>query len=119
MNDSYKMVDIEELYGYAWMKPEETGVNADMFVDDGGAYLRDNHVPLVFVRNGYGRNVLEFIPISVSDNPQILDNDISINLNKNVIETIFEFIKVNKDSLMLFADREINIHEFYNLIQKK
>ena len=43
----YKLQDLDELYGYMWLKPNDTNINADIFVDDGEAYIRDNHVPLL------------------------------------------------------------------------
>ena len=43
----YKLQDLDELYGYMWLKTNDTNINADIFVDDGEAYIRDNHVPLL------------------------------------------------------------------------
>ena len=56
-SSEYKLQDLDELYGYMWLKPTDTNIDADIFVDDGGAYIRDNHVPLLFLRNGKGRKV--------------------------------------------------------------
>ena len=30
----YKLQDLDELYGYMWLKPNDTNINADIFVDD-------------------------------------------------------------------------------------
>ena len=84
----YKLQDLDELYGYMWLKLDVTNIDADMFVDDGEAYIRDNHLPLLFVRNGNGREITEFIPISISKTPTILDKDIVIKIDSNVIKQI-------------------------------
>ena len=91
----YKLQDLDELYGYMWLKLDVTNIDADMFVDDGEAYIRDNHLPLLFVRNGNGREITEFIPISISKTPTILDKDIVIKIDSNVIKQIIGFICIS------------------------
>ena len=106
--EEYKMQDLDELYGYMWLKPDVTNINADIFVDDGKAYIRDNHVPLLFVRNGNGREITEFIPISISESPTILDKSIVIKMDLSIIKQIIEFIKVNFKTLMALANGKIS-----------
>ena len=71
-DEEYKMQDLDELYGYMWLKSDVTNINADIFVDDGEAYIRDNHVPLLFVciaKRGIllPPNITEAITRSTSD----------------------------------------------------
>ena len=113
----YKLQDLDELYGYMWLKPTITSINADIFVDDGEAYIRDNHVPLLFVRNGKGREVSEFIPISISETPTILDNTIAINIDTNTINQIMEFIKANVETLMIMANGKISADDFVSALK--
>ena len=108
----YKIKDSDELYGYMWLKPTLTGINADVFVDDGKAYLRDNHVPLLFVRNGIGRETTEFIPISISETPSILDDSIAISIDTNIIKQIMDFIKNNIYTLMAMANGMVSTNDF-------
>jgi len=110
--EEYKMQDLDELYGYMWLKPDVTNINADIFVDDGKAYIRDNHVPLLFVRNGNGREITEFIPISISELPTILDKSIVIKIDLSIIKQIIEFIKVNFKTLMALANGKISAENF-------
>ena len=102
--NEFKMKNLDELYGYMWLKPDVTNINADIFVDDGKAYLRDNHVPLLYVRNGIGREITEFIPISISETPAIRDESIAICVDTNIIKQIMDFIKDNTYTLMALAN---------------
>ena len=113
----YKMKDSDELFGYMWLKPDLTGINADVFVDDGKAYLRDNHVPLLIVRNGIGRDVTEFIPISISETPTILDDSIVISIDTNIIKQIMDFIKANIYKLMAMANGMLGANDFVSKLK--
>lgn len=106
------MQDLDELYGYMWLKPDISNINADIFIDDGEAYVRDNHIPLLFVRNGHNKSVSEFIPISISDSPTILDKSLRININIAIIDQIFKFIIANKVALMDMANGELSAKDF-------
>lgn len=115
--EEYKMQDLDELYGYMWLKPDVTNINVDIFVDDGEAYIRDNHVPLLFVRNGNGREITEFIPISISESPTILDKGIVIKIGSYIICQIILFIKVNFQTLMALANGKINAENFVSAVK--
>ena len=110
------MRDFDELYGYMWLKPNDTGIGVDIFVDDGKAYIRDNHIPLVYIRNGVGREVDEFIPVSISEKPTIIDSSIKLNLDLFTMGKIFNFIKNNVNALLDFADNKIDINTFFEII---
>ena len=86
---SYRMEDTEEIIEYMWLKPNLTNVGVDIFVDDGGAYLRHNHEMLLFARNGYGRGTADFIPFSISNKPTVLDDDIDFNISYSSIDINF------------------------------
>ena len=43
----------DELMEYARLGKEYTGLDMDIFVDDGGAYKRYGHQLWIYVRNGY------------------------------------------------------------------
>lgn len=116
-NSEYKMQSLDELYGYMWLKPKDTGINADIFVDDGEAYVRDNHEPLLYVRNGRGREVIEFIPISISKTPEILDKDIIVKIDTSIIRNVFNFITINCDVLLAMANGGMNAEEFSSSIR--
>ena len=70
--ENYNLTSLDEIMEYMWLKPNVTGLNVDIFVDDGGSYLMHNHELLLFVRNGYTKNDNTFIPFLILKEPQIL-----------------------------------------------
>lgn len=113
----YKMRHLDELYGYMWLKSDISNINVDIFIDDGKAYIRDNHIPLLFVRNGHNKSVSEFIPISISDSPTILDKGLKINIDTVIIDQIINFIKINKDTLLDMANGKLSASDFASIIK--
>ena len=110
------MEDTEEIIEYMWLKPNLTNVGVDIFVDDGGAYLRHNHELLLFARNGYGRGTDDFIPFSISNKPKVLDDDMDFNISYDVIFSIQDFIQANLYSLKSLADGRISQEMFVQSI---
>lgn len=116
-SSEYSLQDLDELYGYMWLKSDDTNIDADIFIDDGGAYIRDKHVPLLFLRNGKGRGITEFIPVSISDMPEILDKNMVIKISDYIIKQVFDFIKINKAALLAMANSQIDVEEFASVIK--
>lgn len=112
--ERYTLIDTEELSEYMWLKPTVTSLNYDIFVDDGGAYIRGKHPLLIFVRNGEGRSCEDFIPISVSNVPKILDDSVDIVIPPEDIYNIKNFIIINKNLLMQFSKGEMHPDDFVN-----
>lgn len=115
--ENYQLHDVDELMEFMWLKPNITQLNVDIFVDDGGSYLRNNHDLLVFVRNGYTKDVSEFIPFLVSQTPVILDKNLNYNITYNDIFAVQDFIKTNVNVLFKLANEEISHDEFINQIK--
>ena len=111
-----KALQHDELLGYLWLKPEFTGLGVDIFVDDGQAYVRDEHTPLLFVRNGYGKETVEFIPISLDENPEILDSSIQVKIDSGVLNRVFYFIRENIGLLLDFANGAMNAMKFRQML---
>ena len=80
--NEYALQHPDELMGYRYLNKDKTGIDVDIFVDDGEAYKRDGHKPLLFVRNGYDKMNFEFVPISVSQTPYIMNREMKINIIK-------------------------------------
>lgn len=114
----YHMSDLEELMEYMWLKPNETGLNVDIFVDDGGAYKRHRHRLLLWARNGYSKMIDDFIPFSIDRHPRILNNNLEYNISYDDIFKIQNFIIRNLKGLIDLADRRIGQIDFANKIQK-
>lgn len=102
----------DELMEYARLDKSKTGLNVDVFVDDGGAYKRYGHPLWVYVRNGY-LDIDPIFHIEVSDKPSV--PQIQLNLKEIDLEAILAFISQNADLLKLFADEEIEHLDFYKM----
>lgn len=116
-NRPYKMYHPDELFGYTRLMPKETGLNYAIFVDDEKSYKRDNHQPLLFVKNGNNNIPTDFIPISISSNPSILDHDIVLNISTEDIKMVQSFIKSNLELLLRFANEKISHVDFFDGIK--
>ena len=109
---NYQLDSLEELMEYMWLRPDTTNLQVDIFVDDGGSYLRHEHELLLFIRNGYDTSVQEFIPISISQTPLILNKNIERHISAKDIADVLHFIVKNQETLQALADREISQIEF-------
>lgn len=118
IEESYHLNDIEEIMEYMWLKPQHTGLDVDIFVDDGGSYKLHNHKLVLLVRNGYSKKCDEFIPISICENPRIMDNDITIQIDNNSLFSVFKFIQTNLKYLVALSNRRISQEEFIKYIKK-
>lgn len=112
--DEYSLIDTDELSEYMWLKPTVTTLEYDLFVDDGEAHIRGNHILLVFVRNGKERTCSEFIPISVSNDPKILNPDINITISPKDMYDIRNFIINNRHLLVKMSKGKILPDDFIN-----
>ena len=115
---SYNIEDINEINEYMWLKPNITNIDVDIFVDDGGSYLRHNHELLLLARNGYGKEVSNFIPFSITNKPRVLDDYMDFNISYDVIFAIQDFIQDNLYSLKALANEEITQEIFVKNINK-
>lgn len=118
IKESYRLSDLEKLMEYMWLKPADSRLNVDVFVDDSGAYERYGHPLLLYVRNGYDRSVTEFIPFSISQKPYVLDDEIEFHISYEDIFSIMDFIQINLISLNAMAHAQISHEEFVSCIQK-
>ena len=118
--EQYILSDEYELMEYLWLKPNMTGLNVDIFVDDGGSYERHNHQLLLFARNSYDHTTNSFIPFSIENKPCVLDDEMEFNISYDDIFDIQDFIQFNLKSLQLLATNKIDQKSFVkNLVGPK
>lgn len=116
--NEYHLDSLDELMEYMWLKPKDTGLNVDIFVDDGGSYRLHHHKLILFARNGYNKTDEDFIPISIERNPQIMKRKSLIKLLPKDLSEVRTFIKQNLLNLYNLADRQISQIEFSLKIDK-
>ena len=109
----------DEMIEYLWLRPKVTGLAIDVFTDDGGAWKRNGHEPFLLMRNGYGREVTEFVPVTISASPIVQECSFEIKVSEDVINDVKLFIIKNLDLLLAFADSfELGTLEFLDGIKK-
>lgn len=95
-----------------------TGLNVDIFVDDCGSYERYGHPLLLWARNGYGREVSEFIPFLVSEKPVILNSGIHCQISDDDVAAIQGFIQRNLLNLVKLPSDLISQPDFVESVKK-
>lgn len=116
--EKYSLTDVDELMEYMWLKPDRTGLKVDIFVDDCGSYERYGHPLLLWARNGYGREVPEFIPFLVSDQPTILNLGIDCRISEEDVVAILGFIQRNLEILVKLPADLISQTDFVESVKR-
>ena len=116
--DKCELTSLDELMEYMWLKPDRTGLKVDIFVDDCGSYERYGHPLLLWARNGYGREVSEFIPFLVSDKPAILNSEVECRISEEDVAAIQDFIQRNMLNLVKLPSDLISQIEFVESLKK-
>lgn len=116
--EKYSLTDVDELMEYMWLKPDRTGLKVDIFVDDCGSYERYGHPLLLWVRNGYGREVSEFIPFLISGQPVILNSGIDSRISEEDVVAILGFIQRNLEILVKLPADLISQTDFVESVKR-
>lgn len=116
--EKYTLTDVDELMEYMWLKPDRTGLKVDIFVDDCGSYERYGHPLLLWVRNGYGREVSEFIPFLISGQPVILNSGIDCRISEEDVVAILGFIQRNLEILVKLPADLISQTDFVESVKR-
>ena len=116
--EKYSLTDVDELMEYMWLKPDRTGLRVDIFVDDCGSYERYGHPLLLWVRNGYGREVSEFIPFLISGQPVILNSGIDCRISEEDVVAILGFIQQNLEILVKLPADLISQTDFVESVKR-
>ncbi len=116
--EKYSLTDVDELMEYMWLKPDRTGLKVDIFVDDCGSYERYGHPLLLWVRNGYGREVSEFIPFLISGQPVILNSGIDCRISEEDVVAILGFIQRNLEILVKLPADLISQTDFVESVKR-
>ena len=116
--EKYSLTDVDELMEYMWLKPDRTGLKVDIFVDDCGSYERYGHPLLLWVRNGYGREVSEFIPFLISGQPVILNSGIDCRISEEDVVAIKGFIQRNLEILVKLPADLISQTDFVESVKR-
>ena len=86
-------------------------------MDDCGSYERYGHPLLLWARNGYGREVSEFIPFLVSEKPVILNSGIDCQISDDDVAAIQGFIQRNLEILVELPSDQISQIDFVESVK--
>lgn len=111
-NTGYQLRDLDELMEYFWLRPADSGLDVDIFVDDGGAYIRHGHALQLFVRNGYSGTDEDFIPVSVGARPRAFRQGHELKIGYDDLFAVGRFIQRNLKLLMDLPNDRISHIEF-------
>lgn len=105
----------DDLIEYWRMKPPKTGLNVEIFLDDGEAYKRNGHPLWVYMQNDYN-NFTNVIPIEVdSVNQVMLGVPKNIGINMGDYQQVLKYINLNKELIKQLADCDIDHLEYIEL----
>ena len=92
----------------------------NLYLDDAGIWAKAGHWKIIKFQPDTGDhpNTRNMIPMSISDDPQIMIKNPKIAISSNQIEEVKTFIKNNKDLLLQLADAKISILDFGRLMKK-
>ena len=102
------------LIEYARLNTQLTRLPVEIFVDDGGAYQRNEHDLWVYVRDGYG-DEHQYARILVSAQPTALDTPQRVTPTD--LQSVLQFVKRHAVTLQRLANGEIDHNEFYHLLE--
>jgi hypothetical protein len=108
------MEDGQDIFEMANLEYDLTGLAVYIYVSGKG---NTKHGPRLKVSKIYGKMSKSLFPITISDKPKVIGDDIG-DIKSKDIKKIIEWVKLNKELLLAFWNGEINIKDFVNSIQK-
>lgn len=107
----------DDLLEYCRLRPSDTGLGVNIFLDDGGAYQRNNHPLQVYMQNDYG-DVSNVLPIDVEESSPNTLPPTNVAISFADYQKVLEFIRKNKDQIKQLADGKIEHLDFLRSIQR-
>lgn len=105
-----------DLVEYCRLRPSDTGLSVDIFLDDGGAYKRNKNPLLAYMQNDYG-DVAKVLPIDVESANRITSAPPNLGILFTDYQKVLEFVSKNKELIRQLADGQIEHLDFYGLMQ--
>jgi hypothetical protein len=109
--DVVKIRVIDNLFEMPNLSMDKTGLSYGIWLDASGSDRTIEHnlprLKVIVSRN-------EYVPVSISDEPKILKS----NKELRKFREISKWIKINKEFLLKFWNKEINYEELLNVLKK-
>ena len=116
----------EEDYGFFWATIDKkyTGLPVDLRIDEIGSQripeLLHYSEPLLTFQNNYdGRIYTDVLPMSISKNPQVLDDEEFISIKPEDVEAVRRFVINHYELLVKHWKQEIDTMELCQILKKE
>ena len=126
LRESQKLSKVEnlrenmKLSEMATLRKERSGLPVNIYLDDSGSWSRSGHWKRIKFQPDTNNHpdTRNMIPMSISDDPEILVRDARMSLSSSEIEEIKSFVRNNKEILLKLSDSEIDIQEFIERMRR-
>jgi hypothetical protein len=118
-NNLQENIKTEHLLEMSKITSRETGLPVDIWVDEGKTFTKSGHGKRIkFQGDKSNPNTHNWVPLTISKDPQIPDKNIQHNLSAKEINMIKQFIIINFDALEKLGDIDFGIIDFAKIMKK-
>jgi hypothetical protein len=98
----------------AALRKRRSGLPVNLYLDDAGSRGKSGHWKRIKFQpdRGDSANTRNTVPMSISDDPQILIRNPRLSLSAKDIEKVKNFVKMNRNLLLQIANEKIDFGEF-------
>ena len=116
----------EEDFAFFWATIDKkyTGLPVDLRIDEIGSQRTPKLIhfsePLLTFQNNYDDKAhFDVLPMSISENPRVLEDDEFINIKPEDVEAVRQFISKHCELLMKHWRQEITTMELYEILKEE
>ncbi len=116
----------EEDYAFFWatLDKKYTGLPVDLRLDEIGSLRKPKYLhysePLLTFQNHYDNKAhFDVLPMSISKNPQVLEDEEFIKIKSEDVEAVRRFVVQHHDLLMKHWRQEITTMELHEILKKE
>lgn len=111
IQEENKDVPTDNLFEYFRLRPSDTGLNVNIFIDDSAAYRRNGHPLWVYTQNDYN-DISNVIAIDVESSNQIVLSPKNIGVSFADYQKVLKYINQNRELIIRLADGVIDHLEY-------
>ena len=107
----------DNLLEYRVLKPQQTNLPVNIWVDDGKTWEKSGHAPRIKIPyDASGKNTRTWSSIRIAPTPQLMHDTL---LPSKVVRQILNFVQNNQQELLQVSNQEIDVNQFLKLLQNK
>ena len=107
----------DEMFFFTAVPKKILNVDNHVLIDEYEMYKQYHHPLCVYVRNGNNENA-NWVAISVSPHPAIINGVEHVKVNKNDLNEIKRFIQLNWQILNKIANKEVNSSDVFKQMKE-